>query len=86
MSLGKFVVDVLLASLAGREFNEEEGHARVLEESLFSLLAVLVHGVSYQLEVHVGLPRCVFNVSLLVVVAQHNGKKCADEFLELLLA
>lgn len=43
---------ILPARQAGGEFDEEEGHAGVGEESLFRLLAVLVHGVSDQVEIH----------------------------------
>jgi hypothetical protein len=42
-----FVLDVLGSLLACRELNEEVGEAWVGEESLLSLLAVFIHGISH---------------------------------------
>lgn len=67
-SFCQFIGDVILAFLTASELDEEVSHAWVGEESLLSLLAVLIHGVSDDLEVH----RCaiyhLLNVLLLEVM------------------
>ena len=78
--LGLFVHDLSLSQWALGEFDEQESHTRVVEESIFGLFAVLVHGFSGQLEVNLGAVHHALDVFLLVVMAQHDWKHAWGEF------
>ena len=62
------------------KLGKEISHARVLEEPLLCLLAVLVHSVSDQYKVN----RCIsahrFDIPLLVMVTQNNWQNRRSEF------
>ena len=64
----QFFAYVILTFLACGELDEEKSHARILEVPLFSLFAVLVHCVSYELEVNVTTVYHLFDIIFLKVV------------------
>lgn len=68
----QFFADVILSFVAGGKLNEKESHARILEVSFLSFLAVLVHCVSHELEVDMTPTDHLLDVFLLKVVTQHN--------------
>ena len=71
-SFFQFFFYVGLAFLAGGKLNEKVSHARILEKSLFSLLAVFVHCVSYKLEVNGASADHLLDVLLLEVMAEND--------------
>ena len=75
----EFVLDVDFSLFTCGELDKEERKARVWEEALFSPLAVLVHRVSDEHEVNLSAASGTLDVSLLEVVAQHNGKQAGGK-------
>lgn len=71
-----------MSQWALRKFDEEVGHARILEEPIFSLFAVLVHGLPDKLEVNLGSLNHTLNVSLLVMMTQNDGEYTRGELKE----
>lgn len=65
-------VDVVFALLRLCELDKEVREAWVCEISFLGLLAVLVHGVSYHLEVNSSALDHFLNIFFLEVVAQHD--------------
>jgi hypothetical protein len=73
-SFSQFIGNVVLAFITASELDEEVSHTWVSEESLLSFLAVLIHGVSYNLEVNWGAVDHLLDVILLEVMTQNNRK------------
>lgn len=69
---GQLSSDIILSFLAGGKLDEEEGDAWVFEESLLGLLAVLVHGLSDELEINRSAFGHFFDIAFLKVMTQND--------------
>jgi hypothetical protein len=67
-SLCQLIGDVVLAFVTASELNKEVSHTWVGEEALLGLLAVLIHGVSHDLEVDRGAVDHLLDILLLEVM------------------
>jgi len=72
--ISKLVLNVQFSLLTLSELNEKVGEAWVGEESLFSFLGVLVHGVSYHLEIDRSSLHHFLDIFFLEMVAQNDGE------------
>lgn len=70
----KLVHDLISCLWVLRKLDEKEGHAWIVEESFLGFLAVLIHGLSYYLEVYLGSLNNRRDILLLKVVAEHDSK------------
>lgn len=76
----ELICNIIFSSLTACKLDEEECNTWILEESLLSLLAVFIHGVSYKLEVN-GCSSChLLDVFLLEVVTQYDWENWRSKF------
>lgn len=72
--ISKLVLNVKFSLLTLSELDEKVGEAWVTEESLLGFLGVFVHCVSYHLEIDWSSLNHFFDVFLLEVMRQNDGK------------
>jgi hypothetical protein len=72
--ISKLVLNVHFTLFTLGELNEKVGEARVAEESLFGFLGVLVHGISYHLEVNRSSLNHFLDIFFLEVMAENDGE------------
>jgi len=71
--ISKLVLDVGFSLLTLSELDEKVSKAWVGEEPLFGFLGVLVHGISYHLEVNRSSLNHFLDIFFLEVMAQNDG-------------
>jgi hypothetical protein len=72
--ISKLILNVRSTFLTSGKLDEEVGEASVAEEPLLGFLGVLVHGVSYHLEIDRSSLHHFLDIFFLEMVAQNDGE------------